>query len=92
MSIGPLGTAASAAGSPLAQSKGPEVDRVEHQVGADRRQVYHDGQATAAGGVGEPGHRPWEEQPEPEDGSGPLRTRQSKDPSRQSGNLLDLTG
>ena len=105
MSIGPVGTTASAAGSPLAQTRGAEVERAQGEVGAQRRQVYHDEKAEAADGVGEPagedhetaqrdadGRRPWEDQPEGAENAPSTGTRQSKDPSRQSGNLLDLTG
>ena len=104
MSIGPLG-AASAAGSPLAQTKGTDVERAQEEVGARRRRVYHQEKAEAAAGVGEPdgedheaaerdadGRRPWEDQPEPEQSESPPVTRQSKDPSGQSGSLLDLMG
>jgi hypothetical protein len=104
MSIGPLG-AASAAGSPLAQTMGTELERVQKEVGARRRRVYHQEKAEAADDVGEPdgedlethqrdadGRRPWEEPPEPEPDAGPPITRRSKDPSQQRGNLLDLTG
>ena len=105
MSIGPVGTAVSAAGSPLAQMKGAEVERAREEVGAGRRQVYYDEMAEAAAGVGEPdgedhetserdgdGQRAWEDQPEPESHTGSPGIRQSKDPTHQSGNLLDLTG
>lgn len=105
MSIGPLNIAASAAGSPLAQTKGSEAERAQKAVGAQRRQVYHEKKAEAAAGVGEPdgedhdtqqrnadGRRPWEDHPEPERSAGKPDSRQSKDPSQQSGNLLDLTG
>jgi hypothetical protein len=105
MSIGPLGIAASAAGSPLPQRKGADVERTQAEVGAERRAVYYDEKATAADGVGEPdgddhetaerdgdGRRDWEDQPPPEAQAGTPRPRQSKDPTEQSGNLLDLTG
>jgi hypothetical protein len=105
MSIGPLGIAASTAGVPLAQTKGSAVDRAQEAVGAERRRVYHEQKAAAAAGVGEPdgdnhettdrdadGRRPWEEPPEAEPQAAAPDTRQSKDPSQQSGNLLDLTG
>ena len=106
MSIGPLsGVNAGVAGSPLAQTKGSEVERAQQTVGAEQRQVYHGRKAEAAAGVGEPdgedhetadrdgdGRRPWEDQPEPEQNAAVPTTRQSKDPSQQSGNLLDLTG
>ena len=100
--IGPIGTAA---GTPLAQSKGAESDRAQEEVGAQGRQVYHERKAASAAGVGQPdgedhetdqrradGRRPWEDPPEPKKNAGPPNARQSKDPSQQSGNLLDLTG
>jgi hypothetical protein len=105
MSIGPLGIAASAAGVPLAQTKGSAVERAQEEVGAERRQVYHEQEAAAAAGVGEPdgenhetterdadGRRPWEDLPDGQPQPTPPETRQSKDPLQQSGNLLDLTG
>jgi len=105
MSIGPLGISASAAGSPLAQTKGSAAERAREEVGAERRQVYHEQEAAAAAGVGEPdgdnhettdrdadGHRPWEDVPEGELRPTAPDARQSKDPLQQSGNLLDLTG
>jgi hypothetical protein len=104
MSIGPLPTA-SVAGSPLAQTRGPDVERAHGEVGAQQRQLYHDQKAEAADGVGQPdgedhetdqrdadGRRPWEAPPEAEEEAGSSPIRQSNDPSHQSGNLLDLTG
>lgn len=74
------------AGTPLAQAKGPEIERAGRQLDARQRRVYYEGEAEAASGVGQPdgedheasqrdadGRRPWEEPPE-------------------SGNLLDLDG
>ncbi len=105
MSIGPLGIAASAAGSPLPQTKGPAVERAQQEVGAERRQVYHEQEAAAAAGVGEPdgenhetaerdadGRRAWEDLPEDQRQPAMPDARQSRDPLQQSGNLLDLTG
>ena len=105
MSIGPLGITASTAGAPLAQTKGTAVERAAEEVGAERRQVYYEQEAAAAAGVGEPdgenhetterdadGHRLWEEPPEGQPRPTAPATRQSKDASQQSGNLLDLTG
>ena len=105
MSIGPLGATGGAAGSPLAQTRGAELERVQAQLGARRRQMYHDEKAKAAAGVGQPdgedhetdqrdadGRRPPEDQPQPEQRHATPATRPSKDPSEQSGNLLDLTG
>ena len=53
------------------------MERAQEEVGAERRQVYHEQEAEAAAGVGEPdgedhetaerdadGRRPWEDQPE----------------------------
>jgi hypothetical protein len=100
--IGPIIT--TAAGTPLAQTKGTEMERAGEEVGAQRRRVYHEQEAEAAAGVGEPdgedhetaerdgdGRRPWEDRPEIKK-TGAIDKRQSKDPSHQSGNFLDLTG
>ena len=83
MNINPLAST-SAAGSPLAQTKGAALERAQEEVGAEQRRLYHDRKAEAAAGVGEPdgedhqtaqrdadGRRPWEE-------------------PHESGNLLDL--
>lgn len=105
MNIHPIPIVASAAGTPLSQTKGAEVDRVEEEFGAQRRQVEHDRKAEAAAGVGEPdgedhqtgqrdgdGRRPWQQQPVSGAEVEALAPPRSKDPSGQSGNLLDLTG
>jgi hypothetical protein len=105
MSIGPTGIVVSTAGAPLAQTKGSTVDRAQEEVGAQGRRVYHEQKAAAAAGVDEPdgdnhettdrdadGRRPWEEPPEAEPRAAAPDARQSRDPSEQSGNLLDLTG
>ena len=105
MSIGPLGTTASAAGSPLAQTKGAGVERATRRSAPRRRQVYHEQKAEAAAGVGSPTARttrrpsatptaaaPGKSRRRPNATPLPPDVRQSKDPSRQSGNLLDLTG
>jgi hypothetical protein len=106
MNIGPLGAVnTGAAGSPLAQTKGSEVERTEQQLGARQRQVYHGRKAEAAAGVGEPdgedheaterdadGRRPWEEPAATNGDVAEPKAHPSKDPSQQSGNLLDLSG
>jgi hypothetical protein len=105
MPLTPLPPAASTAGTPLAQTKGSALERAQEEVGAQRRQVYHEKKAAAAAGVGEPdgdnhettdrdadGRRPWEDLPENQTPPAATDARQSKDPSHQSGNLLDLTG
>jgi len=93
------------AGTPLPQAKGSEVERAHREVGAQRRQVYHEQKAEAAAGVGEPdgedhetaerdadGRRPWEDRPDSEGNDASRGVPRSADPSRQSGNLLDLNG
>ena len=107
MSIGSLSSvAASAAGTPLAQAKGSEMERAEQDVGAQQRKVQSDQKAEAAAGIGETdgenhepaerdadGRRPWEfpaRNPETEPAA--QSPRPSKDTSGQSGNLLDLSG
>jgi len=78
MSVGPLGgTPASAAGSPLAQTQGAEVDRASEQTRAQHRRMRADQRAESAAGVGQTdgedhqtaerdadGRRLWEEPPE----------------------------
>lgn len=104
MNINPMGVIASAAGTPLAQTTGSDVDRTHAEVAAQRRLVYHETKAEAAAGVGQPdgedheaeqrdadGRRPWETPPAAAtiDAVDPPR---SADPSHQRGNLLDLDG
>ncbi len=80
MSIGPLGgVPASAAGSPLAQTKGSDVERAEQDTGSQQRRVDTDQKAENAAGIGEAdgedhetaerdadGRRLWEEPPQGE--------------------------
>ena len=54
MSLGPLGgIASSAAGSPLSQTKGSEVERAEQESASQARRVQADQQADSAAGIGE---------------------------------------
>jgi hypothetical protein len=108
MSTGPLGgIAASAAGLPLAQTKGADVQRTQHERASQERQVQNDRRAENAAGIGETdgenhqpaerdadGRRPWEQPPRQRasGGSADGPPRQSKDASGQTGNLLDLSG
>ncbi len=109
MSVGPLGgIIASAAGVPLAQTKGSEVERANQEAGAQHRNVTYEQKAEAAAGVGEAdgedhqtaerdadGRRPWELPPEKQKNPGEdPSTRQtvSRDASGDSGKLLDLSG
>ena len=105
MSIGPMGgTPASAAGLPLAQTKGGEVDRVQQGLAAYKRQAYYADRAAVAAGVGETdgenhetadrdadGRLLWElgEEARPMENVAPQK---GKDAKGESGNLLDLTG
>ena len=111
MSVGPMsGLPAAAAGSPLAQSKGSDVERTQQDSAAQQRRVQTDQKAESAAGIGEAdgedhatgerdadGRRLWEKTPggDDEDVSGvekgPGQSR-SKDPTGQSGSLLDLSG
>ena len=54
MSIGPLGgLGGAAAGSPLAQTKGSDVERAQDETGAQRRRVQSEQKAENASGIGE---------------------------------------
>jgi hypothetical protein len=101
MSIGPLG----AVGTPLAQTKGTGPEHVHGEIGAEHRRVHSEQKADVASGVAQPdgedhqsagrnadGRRPWEQPPSPAQDPGSRPSPQSKDPSQQSGNLLDLDG
>lgn len=111
MSIGPLGAPlASVAGSPLAQTKGSEVERAGQETLNHQRRVGSDRQAEAASGIGQTdedqqasdrdadGRRLWERPAEGETtteeaaSEEPPSIRRGKDATRQTGNLLDLTG
>jgi hypothetical protein len=100
------GLAAGAAATPSAQTTGSDVDRAEQATANQQRRVRNEVRAEQAAGIGQPdgddhetaerdadGRQPWAapETPAPvsADQSAP---RLSKDASRQSGNLLDLTG
>lgn len=108
MSIGPAGgIAGSAAGAPL-QSKGADSDRAAQEATAQQRQVDSQQAAEKASGVGQTeedqetserdadGRRLWEG--DAETPSEPRADEQenppggSKDPTGESGNLLDLSG
>ncbi len=108
MSIGPMGgIGASAAGSPLAQTKGSEVDRAQHDTSSQQRRVQNEKKAESAAGIGETdgedhetserdadGRRLWEKTGKNSTAGeeDPAEQRHSKDASGQWGNLLDLSG
>ena len=109
MSIGSMGSVAgSAAGSPLSQAAGSEVERARQDAAALERRVHVNEKAADAAGVGQTdgedheaeerdadGRRLWEEPPKA-DGTdldeSGADARKSKDASGQRGNLLDLSG
>ena len=109
MSVGSLGgLAASAAGSPLAQSHGSEVDRARQDAATQQRKVLNDQKAEDAAGIGQTdgedhetedrdadGRRLWEETSklgEKETEAGVPAESRAKDPTGEAGNLLDLSG
>jgi len=102
MSVGPLGgVAGSAAGSPLAQTKGSDVDRAQQDDTVEQRQIRSEKKAETASGIGEAdgedhdtaerdadGRRLWEE-PAQQAGSGESDTEPGqKNPPRSR----DVTG
>ena len=107
MSVGPLtGLIGSLAGTPMAQSKGAEVERAQQDAAAQERRAASDQKADSASGIGQAdgqdhetaerdadGRRLWERRPagHPQREPAPEPPR-SKDASGQSGNLLDLSG
>ena len=108
MSVGPTGgIAGSAAGAPLAQTKGAEVDRARQDASGQERRVHNDKRAESAAGIGETdgedhetaerdadGRRLWEKTAAGQQSGeeSPAERRGSKDASGQAGNLLDLSG
>jgi hypothetical protein len=108
MSVGPLANlAASIAATPLAQSKGSDVERAQHDVSNRERQIASETLAESAAGIGETngenhataerdadGRRLWEQQSPPAEkaDSETSDAAQSKDASGESGRLIDLTG
>jgi hypothetical protein len=106
MSIGPTTFAASLAATSLNQARS-DTERVQHDTAAKERQIEGDRKAANAAGVGTTegdeaagdrdadGHRLWEKPPQ---GSGVAEDEAEtdvariKDPTGQSGSLLDLTG
>ncbi len=109
MSIGPLaGLAGSVAGSPLAQTKGSDVERAQHETANLQRRVGNDLRAEDAAGIGRTdgddhetsdrdadGRRLWEisrANPEEDPDGEATENPKSKDASGRSGTLLDLSG
>ena len=107
MSVGPTTFAASLAATSLNQARGSEAERVQHDTAAKERQVEGDRKAESAAGIGTAegdeaagdrdadGRRLWEKPPvgqgTPDEDAAEIAAR-TKDPTGQSGSLLDLTG
>jgi hypothetical protein len=107
MSVGPLSSfAGSVAGAPLAQTKGSEAERAQYENAVQEGRVQSGNKAESAAGIGETdgkdhetaerdadGRRPWEirHKSKPPDAAAD-EAATVKDPSGQSGNLLDLSG
>ena len=107
MSIGPTGSiiANSVAGTQLAQMKGSEIDRAQHDTAIQQRQVQTDGKAEAAAGIGETdsqeqssadrdanGRSPWQQTANSKSDDDSQQAARSRDASGQSGTQLDLSG
>ena len=106
MSIGPASSLGSVAGTPLGQTKGAELERAQHDAAGQDRKVAGDRQAENAAGIGTTeeesatgerdadGHRLWEKPPNtPADQEAAASDEHRvKDPTGQSGSLLDLSG
>ncbi|MBM4092069.1 MAG: hypothetical protein FJ276_21965 [Planctomycetes bacterium] len=72
MSVGPMGSIGGAAGSPLAQSQGTDVQRAQQETADQTRQAQLNAKAEQAAGIGQTeedaeasdrdadGRRPWE--------------------------------
>ena len=103
MSIGPsAGILGSAAGAPLAQTKGSETGQTR-DAAAQQRQLFHVEKAEAAAGIGQTtadeqsserdadGRRLWEADADAEQAEAEA-PRQTPDPTGHSGRQLDLFG
>ncbi len=107
MSIGPTNPIiAGLAGTPLAQTKGSDVDRNQQTAAGQQTRAFSDRKAENAAGIGETdgqdheaaerdadGRLPWRmpKQPSPE-APASAQSSSSKDASGESGSLLDLSG
>jgi hypothetical protein len=79
VSIGPLGgIVGSAAGSPLAQTSGSEVERAGQEAGAEQRRVQSDLKADAAAGIGQADGEDHEPAERDADGRSPWKFPQGK--------------
>lgn len=104
-SIPNSGIIGSAAGAPLSQTKGSEIEKNQKDANAAQRQEKNDKKASDAAGVGQTeedqgstdrdadGRRFWERSARTEqDAEQQEQPRQVKDPQGNRGSSLDLTG
>ncbi len=96
MSIGPLGhVPASAAGSPLAQTKG-DANQAKHTSDVQQRRIALDQQAESAAGIGETDGEDHETEERDADGRRvleiPAREKKDEETSDQPQNPKDVTG
>jgi hypothetical protein len=105
MSVGPTSFAASLAATALNPARGSETERAQLDTAAKERQIDGDRKAESAAGGGTTegdeatgdrdadGRRLWERPPTGPGGSSADDAPEGpKDPTGQSGSLLDLTG
>jgi len=109
MSVGPSsGVVGSAAGAPLAQTKGNETTRASQESSAQQRQLKNEKSAAEAAGIGATqedqgaserdadGRRIWELPPEKEGGETKSSTEEKRsqvaDPKGEAGKQIDLSG
>ena len=104
-SIPNSGIVGSAAGAPLSQTKGSDIEKNQKDASAVQRQDKNDKKAADAAGVGQTeqdegssdrdadGRRFWERNSKAvKDAQQQEHPRQAKDPEGKSGSSLDLTG
>ena len=104
-SIPNTGIISSAAGAPLSQTKGSEIEKNQQDSNAVQRQEKNDKKASDAAGVGQTeqdegssdrdadGRRFWERSSRTStDAEQQEQPRQAKDPEGNCGTSLDLTG
>jgi hypothetical protein len=107
MSIGPLGTIGSIAGTPLSQTKGSDVEKAAADTEHRSRTSQAQQRAESAAGIGQTaedseasdrdadGRRPWEAQQQPpqeQDADAADDSLRSKDATGMRGITLDLSG
>ncbi len=107
MSFGSMGMIGSAAGSPLAQGQGSEVNRAQQETADHARQTQASEKAEDAAGIGQTeqdeeasdrdadGRRLWEiapEQDQSEQEEPSHEPLRGKDPSGEKGGKIDLSG